>query len=132
MMWALGGFIFYFVVGYVTENLYPFSAYSMYASVPGMTYSGVPTFFVKGEVAVMSEYVDFVGLNTKRMMPPEMRCTLSWMVYEAERWIMEHKATETGPTHVDVAWGYRVVSVEEDGSIHTSVEIACRGRARKR
>ena len=132
MVWAFAGFLFYLVVGHLTVNMYPFSAYSMYASVPKMNRSGVPTFFVNNREAVLCEYVDFIGINPKQLLPLGMECTLTWMVAEAERWISEHSTSETSREHIDVAWGYQVVTVHDDGQISTEVVITCRGRARKR
>lgn len=129
MIWALAGFVVFAVIGWFVKNLYPFSAYSMYASVAAMRRSHVPKFWAAGEEARVSDYVDFEGIDADAMMPAHTPCTLTWIVHEAKRWVSEHSGTGGD---VEVEWGFIRVDIREDGGVDSEKWVVCRGRARRR
>ncbi len=125
---ALAAFFCYGVIGWFTKNLYPFSAYSMYASVARMRRSHVPCFRVDGERARLSDWVDFAGFDPDQLLPPRTECTLMWQIHEASRWMREHP----GDGDVPVEWGFERVEVHDDGRVTTSFVPVQAGRARRR
>ncbi len=131
MLWAFAGFSVYGLIAWFTKNLYPFSAYSMYATSAKMRRSHVPSFWVDGERARLSDFVDFQGIDPDEMMPARTECTLTWKVHEARRWIREHPASG-GVSPVEVAWGFVRVEVLDDGTVSQEPWVVCTGRARRR
>jgi hypothetical protein len=132
MLYASLAFVVYGLIGWFVKNLYPFSAYSMYASVAAMRDSNVPVFYAAGEEASIADYVAFEGFGSGDMWPEPRRCTLMWMVHEARRWVDEHPAGAGDAPEVPVAWGFWRVEILEGGAIARHLEIVCRGRARAR
>lgn len=128
MIPALLGFLVFGVIGWFVKNLYPFSAYSMYASVARMRTSNVPMFWAEGQQARVSDFVAFSGIDPDEMMPAHTQCTLTWMVHEAKRWVREHP----GDGQVEVAWGFVHVVIHEDGRVESEDRVVCRGRAARR
>ena len=129
LLYAAGGFALFALIGWFVKNVYPFSAYSMYASVAAMKESNVPRLWADGEEARVSDFVDYEGFGPDEMMPPHTPCTLHWVVHEAKRWVAEHRG-EGGDAVVE--WGFVNVVVGDDGSVRTERRVVCTGRARRR
>jgi len=129
LAWALSAFGVFAVIGWFVKNLYPFSAYSMYASVATMRESNVPKLWADGVEASVADFVDYAGFEPEQMMPAHTRCTLSWIVHEAKRHVAEHRG-DGG--EVCVEWGFVNVLIEDDGSVRSERRVVCTGTARRR
>lgn len=132
--WGVVVALLYATVGWYVRDLYPFSAYALYASATDRSSGAVPAFFVNGKAARLIDYIDFTGMDADKVSFVGFECAHHWMVHESRRWIDEHQADEpVGPDEgVEAVWGFQIFRIDEDGEIHERFEPVVTGRARVR
>lgn len=112
-LWSLGAMILYGVVASRVGDSFPFSMYSMYARLRGRVEGAVLSVRVAGQEVRAAQLRDFVGVDPVLVTPDGYPCSQQWAVYEVQRWIAEHQATEAAADAVEVEVGFRVIRVEQ-------------------
>jgi hypothetical protein len=119
----------YFLVSSWIGDVFPFSKYAMYADSATRTHGAVPVFFADGKEARIDDYHRFVGIDTSRMYPRELQCSLEWRVNEMRRWFDNHAAEGGDAGTSDVEFGFRILKVDDRGQLDESLKITATGTA---
>ena len=128
MLVALLSFVLFYLGCRVIGEHFPFSNFNLYSDTARRKESAAPVFLADGEPAKIWNFVRFSGFNADEFLPDHIPTGLSWMAHEAGRWVAEHPAEgEEGP--VEVAYGFRLFSLAEDGRVKERIKILQRGTA---
>ena len=119
----------YIVISLVIGDVFPFSKYSMYASIGRRDHGAVLYVKADGVFVRVDELVDFHGIDLDQVYPSGIPCSLEWQVHEAKRWLGNHKADAPGPVAVEM--GFRLIWVAADGKITEKLRPTVRGTARR-
>jgi hypothetical protein len=124
---ALSAVLYYLGCRLIGEH-FPFSRFNLYSNTAHREKSAAPVFFADGEAARIWDFERFSGFEPDDFLPARMPTGLSWVAHEAGRWVREHTAEgQAGP--VEVAYGFRLFSVGDDGKVREEIEILQRGTA---
>jgi hypothetical protein len=125
----------YIGVSLLIGDWFPFSRYSMYASIGRRDHGATPYFKAAGEFVRIDLYGEFLGLELSGMYPQGTPCSLEWQVHEARRWIKQHPAPD-GPlpspeARVPVEFGFRLLWVDDAGHLTEKLRPTLQGTARR-
>lgn len=126
--WALGALVLYVVISARVGDAFPFSRYSMYASVTRRTDAAVVSVRVGGVETPAARLERFVGLDPEALHPRGYACSQEWVLWEVKRWVAEHLAAEADPDSVPVEIGFRVLRFDGGALSERFVPLAS-GRA---
>ena len=112
-------------------NRFPFSKFELYSDSAHRRQGAVPLFLADGNEAKIWEYTAFSGLVPSEFLPSDISTSVTWMVEEARRWVTERPST-AGEGPIEVAFGYRIVRIGEDGTVIEERRILQDGTAWKR
>lgn len=126
------GFIGYVVGCYCFGSRFPFYKLELYAGIANRRQSAVPLFLVDGEESDIWEYTRFSGIEPDAFLNDSIPTSVTWMVEEAARWVRSHWS-EPGeaPGPHRVAFGFRLLSVDEHGEIVEEHKMLTEGFAWK-
>ena len=114
---ALVACILYIVISLLVGDRFPFSRYSMYATLTRRQ-EGAVLYLKMGERFIAAdELVEIHGLDVPALDPKRVPCSQQWAVYEAQRWLSAHSVKTAPKDGAPVEAGYRMLRVEADGSI---------------
>jgi hypothetical protein len=129
---GLVAFAIYVIVSLAVGDLFPFSRYSMYASLSGRE-EGAVLYVRAGERFVApDELVQVHGLDVPALDPKRVPCSQQWVVYEAQRWLETHSVADPPEHGVPVEVGYRMLKVEGDGTVSMRLAPKTAGTGRLR
>jgi hypothetical protein len=128
-------FLVYAAGSWILGEVYPFSRFDMYASSAGRSEGAVPVFLVDGKDIDITDYDLFTGIDPdlRTLLPPDVPCSMEYIVRDAARWIAEHRAAPhqpDGPAKITI--GYRILSIDDSAGASTLRErmrIVAEGRA---
>jgi hypothetical protein len=129
-------FVVYAAGSWILGEVYPFSRFDMYASSAGRSEGAVPVFLVEGREVDVTDYDLFSGIDPDALLPPDVPCSMEYVVRDAARWIASHRKSETqpeGPVTITIA--YRILSIDEtDGAstLRERTRVVAEGRAWRR
>jgi len=124
--------IVYMVISLAVGDRFPFSRYSMYANLTTRK-EGAVLYIKAGDAFVAPDDLEAVhGLDVPAMNPRKVPCSQQWLVYEAQRWLDDHRAEAPPDNAVAVEIGYRMLRVEDDGSLSERLDPVTRGTGRLR
>ena len=126
--------LLYILISLAIGDWFPFSRYSMYASIGRRDHGAAPYFKANGEFVRIDHYGDFSGLDLEAMYPRGIPCSLEWQVHEARRWIQRHPAPAgqaEGEAVVPVEFGFRLIWVDEQGRLTMTLRPTMQGHARR-
>ena len=129
-LWAPIIGICYFIISWCSGDMFPFSRYPMYSCSPKRKEGAVPVFLADEAVAKLDGFTDFSGIDTEGLYPPNTYCSLEWMIHEAKRYFEGHKNTGE-PGDIEVAWGFRHLTVDNEGNLTETLKLCQHGRARQ-
>ena len=132
--YALGAFIAVLVGTLLLGETFPFSRFSMYASVGPRTETAVPVFWADGRVVDPKRYERFQGLDLAQVLVPKtLPSSLNYKTDDAYRWISEHLARADEPGGpVRFAAGYITVRLTPGGPLTHEPHVLTEGRAWQR
>ena len=106
---ALFAMALYMVIAGGVGEVWPFSRFTMYASIPKD--AAVPMLKVNGKDHFPEEFVDFYGCGAEQIrLPCDIPSRVGWRQDEIGHWVSRHSA-ET-PGEVDIHFGYQMVIVD--------------------
>ena len=86
-------------------------------------------FFADGQECDISQYDGFSALKLEAFDFTGVPTSVQWMVEEAARWVAENPAKSRGQGPVEIAFGFRYMSVGDKGRIQERIEWRTRGYA---
>ncbi len=123
----------YIVVSLAIGDWFPFSRYSMYASIGARDHGAAPYCKANGEFTTVDRLEHFGGFDVAHIYPQGIPCSLEWQVHEARRWIEAHMAPpDGGPGDVAMEFGFRLIWVDDKGHITEKLRPTLNGTARRR
>jgi hypothetical protein len=129
---ALVACVLYVAVSLVVGDRFPFSKYSMYASL-GQRSEGAVLYVQAGACFVSPDQLEAVhGLDVPALDPKRVPCSQQWVVYEAQRWLENHGVDAPPADGVEVEVGYRMLKVEDDGSVSMNLHPVTSGTGKLR
>lgn len=127
---AAAAFACYVAMAWLVGERFPFSRFSMYASLGTYRQSHVPVFLADGHPAEARSFHRFAGIDPEVIAPGTRICSLNHRIDEDARWIAAHRAgVGEAPGPVMVAYGFVPIRLEEDRIERGRVEIVARGTA---
>ncbi len=132
LLWASAAMCTYVLVSLAVGDRFPFSRYSMYASLKGRVQGAVLYVEADGVAVDIARLWRFSGVDPTRIDPRGHPCSQEWAVYEVRRWVAEHLEAglplpeEAGRVPVEI--GFRLVSVE-GFKLHEDRVLLTRGSA---
>lgn len=129
---ALLGLILYTIGCYIWGGHFPFYNFKLYAGAGQRDKAAVPVFFCEEKEANIWEYVHFQGIDPEQFLAHRMPTSVTWMVEEAAQWVRDNQLQDKEKGPLAVSFGFRVLSINEDGSINETIKILERGWAWKR
>lgn len=104
---ALLGFVVYVVGGLFLGELYPWSRYDMFATTANRPVGAVPRFLVDDTSIMPEDYTGFIGIDTSRLLPVGVPCSMEPRVHEVAVWMARHPEKGTGaPLELVVAYDF--------------------------
>lgn len=126
----------YYGVAMVIEDAFVISSYRMYSPTADRQEGAIPAFFAGDGEARLIDYTGFTGIDPDAIRWDGYACAHQWMVHEARRWVLEHRAmgegTQGGDAGVEVVWGFKVFTVSPEGHVQERFDPIVRGRAVRR
>ena len=129
---ALISAVLYTIGCYVWGGHFPFYKFELYAGAGLRDKAAVPIFFADGKESNIWEYQDFHGIDPEQFLAHGMPTSITWMVEEAAQWVRSHPLTDRPQGPHNVAFGFRVLQLQESGNILEEIVILERGSAWKR
>lgn len=128
MLTALLSAVLYFIGCKLIGERFPFSAFNLYSNTAHRDRSATPVFLADGVPAKVWRFDRFSGFENCEFLPDTVPTGLSWMAHEIGRWVQDHVGSgDPGP--VQIAYGFRLYSVGENGHVSEEIEILHRGTA---
>ena len=129
---AVVAMLLYIAISLAVGDVFPFSRYSMYASLTNRSEGAV--FFVRtGERFIAADELEAVhGIDVPALDPKLVPCSQQWLVYEAQRWLESHLVDAPPEDSVPIEIGYRMLRVEKGGAVSMRLEVLTTGRGRLR
>jgi hypothetical protein len=129
---ALTGLILYTIGCYIWGGKFPFYNFKLYAEAGNRDKAAVPVFFCEEKEANIWDYEHFLGIDPEQFLAHHMPTSVTWMVEEAAQWVRDHQLKDQEQGSFAVSFGFRVLSINDDGSINETIKILERGWAWKR
>lgn len=129
---ALIGCVVYTIGCYLWGAHFPFYKFKLYAGAGDRTKGAVPVFFCEGKEADIWKYEHFSQIDPEQFLAHRMPTSVTWMVEEAAQWVRDNQLQNREQGPLNVSFGFRVLSVNDDGSINETIHILERGFAWKR
>lgn len=128
---ALVACVLYVVVSLVVGDRFPFSRYSMYARLTTRK-EGAVLYVRAGDRFVAPDDLDAVsGLELAGLDPRKFPTSQEWLTHEAQRWLSSRSVAKIdGGVPIEV--GYRMLRVDEDGTLHERLHVVTSGVGRLR
>lgn len=127
-LWAAAAMVVYMLVSFRVGDRFPFSRYSMYASVRQRTEGAVFSVRVGGVETPVARLDRFVGIDPDALSPRGFPCSQEWVVWEVRRWVGDHLADRADADAVAVELGFRLVRLQ-DGRLEERFVPLAAGRA---
>ena len=108
---------------------YPFYKFELYAAAGGRKEGALPVFFADRQECDIGQYDGFSALKLEAFDFTGVPTSVQWMVEEAARWVAENPANSRGQGPVEIAFGFRYMSVGDKGRIQERIEWRTRGYA---
>jgi len=128
---ALLAFLLYTIGCYLWGGRFPFYKFELYADAGNRDKAAVPIFLCDGTEAQIWEYERFKGIDPEQFLAHRMPTSVTWMVEEAAQWVRDHQESTAVNGPHEVSFGFRLLSIMEDGTIAEEIKILERGWAWK-
>ncbi|MFZ5482336.1 MAG: hypothetical protein ACOZNI_36580 [Myxococcota bacterium] len=124
--------VVYVAISLVVGDRFPFSRYSMYASLTTRD-EGAVLYVRSGDRFLAPDDLDAVfGLDVPALDPARVPCSQQWAVYEAQRWLASRAAPAPPEGAVPIELGWRMLRVDDAGGLVERLAPVTAGVARLR